>query len=150
MSPATIKQALVQNVGPVYWFAAGFWANACMAVGPPTMADEWPIYLLCLWSSLSLSLSLSLSVLPYFYHSPRICIYYFAYTIKYHPTEIVHSVGSFCPREKNCFTAFAFTDKGSQKWGQNSHPFWFKNSTARRYVRTCIFTINLRHFVIKF
>ena len=68
-------------------------------------------------------LSLSLSVLPYFYHSPRICIYYFAYTIKYHPTEIVHSVGSFCPREKNCFTAFAFTDKGSQKWGQNSHPF---------------------------
>ena len=46
MSPATIKQALALNAGPVYWFDPRFNANYS---SPPTMSNEWSISLRCPW-----------------------------------------------------------------------------------------------------
>ena len=64
MSPATIKQALELNAGPVYWFALGFSAIAQAVAGPPTMADEQSISLWCLCLFTSHPLTAKVSAQP--------------------------------------------------------------------------------------
>ena len=48
MLPATLKQALVLNAGPVYWFAPRFSVIAQASSRPPTMANERSVSLRCL------------------------------------------------------------------------------------------------------